>query len=335
LLLSLIILTSVRATGAPAQASADGYLTTLNGEVMFIQLTRLRGRLTGQMQIVSLAGSYVKRTKVQSVSFSGVVNNNQVSLVFRGFLTEMTIVGTLTKSRLSLSLPQADGRISVITFVRATTRQYNMAVAQLQRETAKTNRDIQQANYEKAVNDNIGRSFEEVSLKVRQLKSLADFAKELESFKKHWSDMEGHAREFRSQLSANPPASSEASYSLSNLTYDRSNIRYDRSSLDYKTRSAFEQIKETRQAMERLARAWSELRAAIAEDRRGAIRRDISQELVSAYIERALSEIRRVEGLIESADAEAKKIEKQADGLLLKSKESFDRRPQEQSLNGL
>jgi flagellin-specific chaperone FliS len=213
----------------------------------------------------------------------------------------------------------------VITFVRATTRQYNTAVAQLQREAARTNREIQQANYEKAINEGIRRSFEDVSLNVKHLGPTADFDKELESFKKHWSDMEGHAGEFRRQLSANPPASSEASYSLSNLTYDRSNIRYDRSSLDYKTRAAVEQINETRQAMERLSQAWSELQAAIAEDRRGAIRRDISKELVSAYTERAVSEIRRVEGLIQGANAGAKEIEKRADDLLLKAKQSFDR----------
>src|SRR5205814_4505759 len=125
LLLSVIIFTSIRTVAAhPPQAGPEGYLTTLNGQVMFIQLTQLRGRLSGQMQIVSVEGGYTKRTKAQSVSFSGVISGNQVSLVFRGFLTEKTIVGTLSRYKLSLSLPQQDGRISVIILTRATTGQY-------------------------------------------------------------------------------------------------------------------------------------------------------------------------------------------------------------------
>src|SRR5437762_2483199 len=64
LLLSVIIFTSIRTVAAhPPQAGPEGYLTTLNGQVMFIQLTQLRGRLSGQMQIVSVEGGYTKRTK--------------------------------------------------------------------------------------------------------------------------------------------------------------------------------------------------------------------------------------------------------------------------------
>ena len=328
MLLSLLMLTSGTAIcGPPAQASADGYLATRGTEVMFIQLTRSRGRLSGQMQVVSLEGGYTKRTKAQSMSFSGVVNtNNQVSLIFKGFLMERTIVGTLSRDKLSLSLPQADGRITVIAFERATIHQYNASVAQLQRAAANANRELQQVKYEKEVNENISHSLDEVSMRVKQLSTVTtDFDKKLDSFREHYFDMESHERKLREQLAANPPARSDANYSLSNITYDRSNIRYDRNSLDDWTHAVIEWLNQTRQSLDRMAQAWEELQTAIAQDKRRAIRRDVSQELISSYVQAAASEIRRVDALIRKADADAKDIEKQADDLSLRAKESYDR----------
>src|SRR5712692_10535304 len=85
----LLILASLRVDGTrSAQNGPEGYLSANNGEVIFIQLTQSRGKLSGQMQIVSLEGRYTKQTKAQSISFSGVINGNEVSLVFRGFLSE-------------------------------------------------------------------------------------------------------------------------------------------------------------------------------------------------------------------------------------------------------
>jgi hypothetical protein len=322
----LLVLASLRVDGTrSAQNSPEGYLSANNGQVIFIQLAQSRGKLSGEMQIVSLEGRYTKQTKAQSISFSGVINGNEVSLVFRGFLSEKTIVGSLSRSKMSLSLPQPDGKISVITLMRATTRQYNLAVAQLQRQAAIANREIQQANYEKAINSNIDHAFGEISDRVKTLRLRGPFDKEIGSFDKNWKDMQGHAREFRDKLNASPPEINEARYLYSTLSYDRGNIRYDRHSLDYEARAALEQIKSTGQAIEELEKAWSDLQTAITQDKRGAIRRDISQGLVTRIEERVASEIHRVEDLIQKADVEAKEIEKQADDLLIKSKESLDR----------
>src|SRR5947209_10973944 len=94
--LIFLLLTSFRV--AAQQDSPEGFLRTSSAEVMFIQLTHFRGRLSGEMQIISLVGSSKKETKAQSVTFSGVSNGSQISLVFKGFLTERTIVGTISRS---------------------------------------------------------------------------------------------------------------------------------------------------------------------------------------------------------------------------------------------
>ncbi|HVS83896.1 MAG TPA: hypothetical protein VHE60_19340 [Pyrinomonadaceae bacterium] len=321
-LLLLLLLAAFRVEGGAAQQNnPEGFLKTSTGEVMFIQLTQLRGRLSGQMQIISLEGRYKKETKAQSASFSGVINGSQLSLVFKGFLTERTIVGTLSRSKLTLSLPQANGKISVAVFSRASIRQYNMAVAQLEHQAAIANREIEQRNYEENINSNIARALGALAEQIKQSKGRNGFDKEVESFREHWATMQQHAHEFESKLDA----INEARYALSNLTYDRSNIRYDRSSLDYQTKSALEEVASVQRSMSEVGKAWSELQAAILRDKRGAIRRDVSQELITKFQQTAMSEIYRVEALIRKANGEATEFERKADDLLTKSKDSFER----------
>lgn len=298
------------------QDSSEGYLRATKNEVMFIQLAQLRGRVSGQMQVVSLEGRNNTHTKAQSVSFSGVVSGSQVSVVFRGFLTERTILGNLSRSKLTLSLPQANGRIATVVFARASVRQYNTAITLLEKEAANVNRETQQRNYEKQINNNIQVAFDQLAEQTSQLRQRTNFDPELNSFREHWEQMQQHAVEF-----GNTPSSR---YLLSNVTFDASNIRYDRRSLGFETKSVQDQINNVEQAIAKLRKAWADLQSAILRDQRGAIRRDVDEYLVVQFEKNAVSETRRVQQLVRNSDEDAAKIEKKAADLLESCVESYN-----------
>lgn len=140
--------TTAPATTAPASATTVaqsvgyGYLVTSQSEVTFLQFTKAAGGgLTGSMYDGSLSGSPPNET-VQSntESFTGTLAGGQLTLNFTS--ASAPVFGRLNSSTVRLELPQNDGSLAEVTFVKATPAQYDTALQGLQQTANSANQSV-------------------------------------------------------------------------------------------------------------------------------------------------------------------------------------------------
>lgn len=333
LLLCLLGCRSITGGGGPR-----GYLASGQNGVIFVQFTEQGGRLSGQMQFFGVKGRGWKVTDSDNASFTGIREGEGVSLRFAGLFTEHTINGTLSGDTLSLVMPQADGRLAAVEFRRATVGEYNAEVEKLKGQAAKTNEATRRAQAEQErldqlrqrgaqVDGGIQDAYESLNDRIGELDDAARFDDPLSGFDEHWREVQEHEKEFKRKAAVRPLDSyklGEVGYALQTLGHDQQSIRYDRQSLGYAVKNANEKISKTRDAVAALGKTWEELQAARSSEAGAYIRSAFSEGDIAGVRTRAETEIKKVEGAINKADAQARGIEQRVDEVYRKSQALFN-----------
>ncbi len=302
-------------------AQNQGYLHVGRQEIAFFQINRIRERLNGVVQIISLVDGYSgKSLGTKRYPFSGTISGNDVSINFGGFLSQSIVTGTYTTSRLNLSMPQQDGSIAIITYKRSNVSQFNKAVSNLRIAAARINAQIAYQRYATKINQDIFDAFETVKNQIERLKNVKKF--DISPFEKDLKEMQKEENKFLISLRGNELV--DAKYEFSNLQYTKNSILYDRNSLEYDFKNAKNVINNSKESLQNLNLIWNEYWVALAKDNTGLIRRDIDKNLLSEYSEAVNLAVREVGNLIASADAKAIDIESQTSKIVSEAKKSLE-----------
>ena len=118
-------------------AVGNGYLTTGSTWVIYLQWADHNGALSGTVQEVTATGQPPTETVTTTTGpVSGTVTGNQISLSFNGGPEDF---GTLTSGGFTINFRLKTGLLAPVHFREASTRQYNLAVANLHTEVAHAN----------------------------------------------------------------------------------------------------------------------------------------------------------------------------------------------------
>lgn len=175
-IISLTLIEIVIFLSGTAVAQNQGYLHVGQQEIAFFQINRIRERLNGVVQVISLVDGYGgKNLGSKRYPVSGTISNNNVSINFGGFLSQGIVTGTYTTNRLYLSVPQQDGRIEIVTYTRSSVSQFNKAVSNLRNSAARINAQIAYQRYAARINQGIFDAFEDVKNQIEKLKQIKKF----------------------------------------------------------------------------------------------------------------------------------------------------------------
>ncbi len=145
-------------TPTPNPAAPPGnFLYSGSIEAIFLAWVNTNGNLSGQTQDARLQSNNDGSTQVKSThgSFTGVLTNGQVSLIFGGFLGwSNTVTGTYDGTTLTLNLPTQNGGIGSFAFVPATNTDFNNAVSALQTTAGNANATVTTVLYQATADAN-------------------------------------------------------------------------------------------------------------------------------------------------------------------------------------
>ena len=118
------------------QQTVSGWVAQFSNGVKFISWTQEGDQVTGTMAEAILPPGKDEAT-VDSIGFHGTVAGTSVTLQFSGLLGGENVSGEIDGgNNLRLSIPSSDGSLSVETYHRGTTADYNQGVDALQSQVA-------------------------------------------------------------------------------------------------------------------------------------------------------------------------------------------------------
>ena len=133
--MSCLTLISCIGTGPP-----DGYLSSSDTRVDFVQFTEKDNQLNGHIQEVRITNDVPPKLQTTSIPFTGVQNGSSVTITFTFFwLSVSSVTGTFDGTTLTLAIPQQDGHLENGTFTAASIQDYNQAVDVLQKQIDQQN----------------------------------------------------------------------------------------------------------------------------------------------------------------------------------------------------
>ena len=116
-------------SGATLPGPSQGYLSTSDTEVVFIQLARQAGTMSGTEDWAQTKGSPpYEQVSVGDSNVTGVLTQSGIELSFNGSARQF---GALGSGTLQIEVPQVDGTLANVSFNVASVDQYNSALSQL------------------------------------------------------------------------------------------------------------------------------------------------------------------------------------------------------------
>lgn len=125
-----------------AQSVGYGYLAAGQSEVVFLQFTKAPGgEVTGSMYDDSLSASPPNETVQSNTdSFTGTLAGSELTLNFNS--ASAPVFGRLNSTTVRLELPQSDGSLAEVSFIKATPAQYDTALQRLQQTASSANQSV-------------------------------------------------------------------------------------------------------------------------------------------------------------------------------------------------
>jgi hypothetical protein len=274
------------ATGTPP-AVGTGYLTSGNGDVIFLQWNKNGSFVSGSGQDVALSGQTPNMTtESNTFSVTGTINGGSVTLSFSGWFTAPPQFGQLRGGRLTINVPQQSGGLAPLTFRTASVNDFNAAVSNLQQRAGQANQaaisaaqaqqrqqEAQQRQQERAaqiqkqqqaIDHDISTVNQDLSNLAQSsatdgLQAMTDaLAQEKAQLQKTAQAEQAVLAEAKAHPDGN---NGNVCYDASNVDYDASNVSYDASNVSFHTGTVASDISGLRNGTSGLQSDFNQLKA--------------------------------------------------------------------------
>lgn len=243
-----------------------GYVAVYNNLAMFIRWTEVDKKLSGQLQIASLAGKNVENL---THAFSGIINNSDISISFSGSVwtdswSGKTWTGTIRDNKLTLVYPAKDGSLQTLLFNSGSITDYNQALGNLQNQGAiQANADAYQQKQKETYNS-LNSSLGNLRRDTSRLASI-NFDNDIKIIQTSLVTMQKHYEQLKKDASVIPLTNYQLNhvvkYDLNvEMAYDlNTNLSYNlNNDLGYDIREAQQLSSYVSQEITILQNSWQE-----------------------------------------------------------------------------
>ena len=277
---------------------ADGYLSSSNTQVDFVQFTEKDNQLNGHIQEVRITNDVPPKLQTTSIPFTGVQNGSSVTITFTFLgLSVSSVTGTFDGTTLTLAIPQQDGHLENGTFTAASIQDYNQAVDVLQKQidqqnqqyadsqsTASANQATASADQatqiaQQAEQQAVGDANSQLASALNTLKNdsstLSSFSETstLNNYANDWQTMQN---DYVTEQKAAQAGCGDGNYNQGTVQYDAGtvdygygSIQYDDGSLIYDKNTYNRDLSAVQSDIQSVNNAWSSLQQAVANNTTG------------------------------------------------------------------
>jgi hypothetical protein len=235
-LLALIVLVAASACGSPFLGVAETpkiWVGKTPTSAVMVQLTRVENSLTGALDETSVDGETGTSVEPVHLAFTGIVQDDAITLSFPGGLGTFTnLSGTMTRSTMTLQVPQDDGSVAALELRPGSVDDYNSNVAALHEQAGDNSAREAQAVAEQQAAEQLRRQQAEVTSAADMV--IADLAalKTALAHPPSFTTFDGHLRDAKDHLAATKKNVATAAgmsdpYDACNCAYDAQNSAYD------------------------------------------------------------------------------------------------------------